>query len=163
MEILIDSNLIYSALLRDGRISRLILNNPSSITLFAPGYLLEEINSHWDKIIQLSGLPENDLKSSLDELMKNIVLLNYGLMGDEIFNEAEKICANIDEKDTIFVAISLFFNLTLWTGDKKLRKGLEKQGYFICINTDEIYKTLFPKAENWFVSNSMKVVLESIA
>ena len=146
MEILIDSNLIYSALLRDGRISRLKLNNPSSITFFAPGYLLEEINSHWDKIIQLSGLPENDLKSSLDELMKNIVLLNYGLMGNEIFNEAEKICANIDEKDTIFVAISLFFNLTLWTGDKKLRKGLEKQGYFICINTDEIYKTLFPKA-----------------
>jgi|688.fasta_scaffold32425_4 predicted nucleic acid-binding protein len=146
MEILIDSNLIYSALLKNGRIARLILNPPNSITFFAPGYLLEEINSHWDKIIQLSGLPENDLKSSLDELMKNIVLLNYGLMGDEIFNEAEKICANIDEKDTIFVAISLFFNLTLWTGDKKLRKGLEKQGYFICINTDEIYKTLFPKA-----------------
>jgi len=130
MEILIDSNLIYSALLKNGRIARLILNPPNSITFFAPGYLLEEINSHWDKIIQLSGLPENDLKSSLDELMKNIVLINYGLMGDEIFNEAEKICANIDEKDTIFVAISLFFNLTLWTGGQKTQEGFRKARLF---------------------------------
>jgi predicted nucleic acid-binding protein len=113
MEILIDSNLIYSALLKNGRIARLILNHPNSITFFAPGYLLEEINSHCDKIILLSGLSENELKTSLDELMNNIVLLNDALMEDEIFNEAEKICENIDVKDSIFVAYSLFFNLTL--------------------------------------------------
>ncbi len=148
MDILIDSNLVYSALLKEGRISRLILHPNPLVTFFAPSYLLQEIERYWERIIFLSGLSGYHLQNSLDELLKNIVLLNDEEIEPGIFKEAERICASVDEKDTIFVAMSLYFNLHLWTGDKKLRKGLEKQGYFICISTNEIYRYLDSNPEN---------------
>ncbi|MBP7534856.1 MAG: hypothetical protein KA783_10450 [Chitinophagales bacterium] len=46
--------------------------------------------------------------------------------------KAYDLCKDIDEKDLAFVALALELNALLWTGDQKLRKGLESKnfGYF---------------------------------
>ena len=41
--------------------------------------------------------------------------------------KAFDLCKNIDEKDTIYVALTLELRGGLWTGDKKLINGLEKK------------------------------------
>lgn len=41
---------------------------------------------------------------------------------------AYHLCHNIDEKDTIFIALTLELYGFLWTEDKKLKQGLQKKG-----------------------------------
>ena len=42
---------------------------------------------------------------------------------------AYDLCKTIDLKDTVFVALSFELNAPLWTGDKKLKKGLLAKGF----------------------------------
>jgi predicted nucleic acid-binding protein len=46
---------------------------------------------------------------------------------------------DVDLKDLIFVALCLEKNCVLWTGDKKLIKGLERVGYHNIVTTSMLY------------------------
>ncbi len=39
------------------------------------------------------------------------------------------LCADIDEKDTLFVALTLELNGKLWTHDEILKTGLKRKGF----------------------------------
>jgi len=45
------------------------------------------------------------------------------------WQQAYALCHAVDEADTPHVALTLQLNGLLWTGDKKLMKHLEKQGF----------------------------------
>ena len=54
----------------------------------------------------------------------------------ELFKHKERILylsseteQNIDEADTPFVALTIELSAVLWTGDKRLKDGLQKQGF----------------------------------
>ena len=51
----------------------------------------------------------------------------------------KKLCRMIDVDDTEFVACNELIKGQLWTGDLKLIKGLQNQGYHRCINTVDLY------------------------
>ncbi len=42
---------------------------------------------------------------------------------------AYKLCTGVDEKDTVFVALSLELEAALWTKDDKLKNGLRTKGF----------------------------------
>jgi hypothetical protein len=42
--------------------------------------------------------------------------------------------------DIAFITLTEFLGVKLWTGDKKLMKGLAQKGYTNFTTTDEIYK-----------------------
>ena len=48
--------------------------------------------------------------------------------------------ADIDPKDTHYVAYSKHFKCKIWSGDKELIRGLAKKGFVNFILTDELYK-----------------------
>jgi predicted nucleic acid-binding protein len=56
-----------------------------------------------------------------------------------------KLTADIDEEDTIFVALNDHLKAHLWTGDKKLTNGLRDKGYDRIISTDEVYSIFLKK------------------
>ncbi len=47
---------------------------------------------------------------------------------------------DIDPDDIVFVALSLYLEAYLWTGDKVLYKGLKAKGFNRVINTQDIKK-----------------------
>ena len=46
---------------------------------------------------------------------------------------------DVDDKDTPYIAFSLFFRCKLWSGDKSLRRGLENKGFKNIISTEELF------------------------
>ena len=61
---------------------------------------------------------------------------------------AENLVADIDPKDTHYIAYSKHFRCKIWSGDKELIKGLQKKGFTNFISTDELY--------NWRKDNLRK-------
>jgi predicted nucleic acid-binding protein len=45
---------------------------------------------------------------------------------------------NVDVNDTPYIAFAKHFKCKLWTGDKKLIRGLSKKGFTSFITTDEL-------------------------
>jgi len=50
------------------------------------------------------------------------------------------LVANVDPNDTHYIAYSKEFRCKIWSGDKKLIKGLAAKGFTNFITTDELYK-----------------------
>ena len=53
---------------------------------------------------------------------------------------AENLVADIDPKDTHYVAYSKHFRCKIWSGDKTLIRGVQKKGFTNFITTNELYK-----------------------
>ncbi len=51
------------------------------------------------------------------------------LIPKAFFDKAYSLCKGIDEKDTPFVALTLFLDGYLWTRDRKLKESLRRQGF----------------------------------
>lgn len=75
-------------------------------------------------------------------LFKEITVIPKFAISKENWHEAYGLCADIDEKDTPFVALSLELTVPLWTNDKKLIKGLKKKGFDNLLTTEELMTDL---------------------
>lgn len=58
------------------------------------------------------------------------------------FNKAFELTKDIDEKDTVFIAMAEFLECKLWSGDLQLVNGLRMKDYFNILKTDELLEIL---------------------
>jgi predicted nucleic acid-binding protein len=77
-----------------------------------------------------------------NSIKTQIYVIDLSLIPNEIYEESIRICSPIDEDDIPYIAICLFLGIPFWTGDNKLRRGLERKGYFVCVNSGEIAKRI---------------------
>ncbi|MBV6641584.1 MAG: hypothetical protein KI791_12735 [Cyclobacteriaceae bacterium] len=144
MKIVVDSNIVFSALLNaDSSIARLFFYPQKPVDFFTCDFLKEEIELHSEKLKKISGLTDRDLNLSKSKLFDRIRFIDYKLINDQSWEKAETLVADIDPDDVSFVALALdFSNSYLWTGDKKLRAGLKQRGFKQIINTRELMKLI---------------------
>jgi len=90
-------------------------------------------------------LEELEFLDVMYQMIKRINFFNEGIIPAEIFKEAYNLTHDIDEKDTIFIAMSMYFKQKLWTSDKILVDGLRKKGYKEVILTNELVDKLTMK------------------
>lgn len=141
MKIVIDTNIIFSGLLNpNGTISDLLLNSSDVFDFYSPTYILDELQNHKSKILKLSGYSVNDFKFLNRILFKKIDLIDMDSIQPSTWSKAIDLTKNIDEFDTPFVALSLELNALLWTGDKKLIKGMNKKGIDWVVSTEILSK-----------------------
>ena len=139
-KIVVDTNVLFSALLNtDSRIGQILLSGKRYYTFYAPEYMREEILMHKAKIKDIAHINENEFIELYELILKNISILNHTLIPYASYQEAERLCKTIDLDDTIFVAVAEFTRGKLWTGDKKLIKGLAEKGYKRLIQTETLY------------------------
>ena len=136
MIFIIDSNVFFSALIKDSATRKIIFELEG--TFLFPEYLFEEFKEHLVEIINKSKLPTIDfyelVRSILKKvkIVKNDVLFDYG-------QEALKIMKNIDKEDSLIVACALAHSgSVIWTEDKHFRK----QNKIGIVNTNELMKKL---------------------
>lgn len=143
MEIVIDSNILFSALLKaDGRLAEIILNPAFQLTNHTCYFLYIEIFKYKERILKFSKLEENDLLDVLYRMVRKINFVNEDSISEEIWKEAQQLTNSIDTKDTPFVALALSLDATLWTGDRKLLDGLHAKGFDRVIDTMTLQERL---------------------
>ncbi len=119
MKLVLDTNILISALIRDS-ITREILIHPE-MEYILPEFALEEIGNHKEEILQKSGLSKSDFGLLLEYLKDNIVLIpDKEIIHKEL---AKQIMKNIDLKDSIFIALALSIkNDGIWSRDTDFEK-----------------------------------------
>lgn len=145
MNIVIDTNIVFSALLNStGKIAHLIINGSTNFKYYSINLLKAEISTHKRKLLQLSGLTEESYDKSYNSIISRIKFINELLLPRDIVSKAYDLLSDIDENDTLFVALNDYLEGKLWTGDKKLIKGLRRKNYNQVIDTFELNKIFNP-------------------
>lgn len=146
MRIVVDSNIVFSAILNtNSKIGRIILQPKSRLNFYSTHQLFEEIEDHKEKLKLISGYTDSELERIILLITHKIRFINIRLIPNEIFQNAESLTNDIDIDDTEFVALAEHAKANLWTGDKKLIRGLTKKNWNNTISTEELYKLLLRK------------------
>lgn len=143
MDIVIDSNILFSALLKpDGKLAEIILNPAFSLSKYTCHFLYVEIFKYKEKILKFSKLDEEALLEVLYRLIKKIEFISEETIDVTVWQQAQLLTVSVDPKDTPFVALALSLNAQLWTGDRKLLTALRTNGFEQVLDTEDLLNYL---------------------
>jgi len=126
--IVLDTNILFSALIsKTSRIRNLLFN--SNLKFYAPNYLIVEIYKYHNKLITNSKLSEEEFYFYFNTIIQKIRFVQIESISTVNRQKAYNLCKNVDLKDVAFVSLAIELNFKIWTGDKKLKAGLIKNGY----------------------------------
>ena len=127
-KIIVDTNILFSSLRSKNSKLRIVLERVD-LRFYTPNFLMVEIFKHKERILQKSKASEDEVYEILYKTLHKITFINEETISLGNFIEAYKLCGNIDEKDTPFVALTLELEGELWTKDEVLKRGLIKKGF----------------------------------
>jgi predicted nucleic acid-binding protein len=138
VKIVVDTNVVFSTLLNtNSNIAGILFNSDGCFEFYACSYMRQEIRRHWHKLISISKLSEEQLELSYALVLSKLHFINEEIIPLKIWESAENMVSLIDEDDIDFVALTIFINATLWTGDKPLYLHLKKLS-FPTVNVSEM-------------------------
>lgn len=143
MKIIVDTNIIFSALLNtNSAIGELLINSKSTFEFYSCSYMRYEIQKHWEKLKKISKLSDQQLADSQFHLFSKLKFVNEDLIPEAIWKKALQLTQDIDIDDTDFVALTLYLKGNLWTGDKELYNGLKNKKFKKVFNTSDLIHTI---------------------
>ena len=120
MRLVIDTNRIMAALLRDGTAREIIVF--SGIEFIAPEHAIEEIKKHMDFLLEKSGLPKENFEVLLQLIMQYIHLASEADVKLHM-SVSRDVMKEIDESDAPFIACALAAKADgIWSHDKHFDK-----------------------------------------
>ena len=126
--IIVDTNIVFSGLVnKNSAISAFLLE--SQQTLLMPKFGFVELFKHKEKICKISKHTPDEILEILYELLRHIDFYDENAISSDALQKAWLLVKDIDPKDMLFVALTIEMNGLLWTGDNKLRLGLEEKGF----------------------------------
>ncbi len=144
MKIVVDTNIVFSAILNSrGKIGELLLNKPAEVQYLSPHFLLEELTNHSEKIIALTNFSKIEYEEVKAYVIQHIEFVDSSKISSKSWIIASEMIGEIDDKDIPFVALALETEAFLWTGDKKLIKGLHYKKFNAVLITDTLYSKYF--------------------
>ncbi|MFH1106353.1 MAG: PIN domain-containing protein [Candidatus Micrarchaeota archaeon] len=113
MKLVVDANILLSALLRKGLTQRLWFH--PSLRLSAPEFLLVEARAHIEEMRQKYGGTQDELMRVFSLLEKQLTLVQ-----DEKLLPFLPAASTLtkDRKDLLYLACALYEDAALWTHDK---------------------------------------------
>lgn len=101
----------------------------SGQAFYCPRFFLVELFKHKERIARASDLDETELLECLHELLARLRFIEEGGIAVGTWMEARRLCREVDDKDTPFVALALHLEALLWTDDEELKTGLRARGF----------------------------------
>jgi len=143
MKIIVDTNVIFSAILSSsGKIGQILIFGGNTFEFYAPNLVKTEVKRHRDKLIQMSELSDDDFDDIRDDIYSCITFISEEQIPYDYWHNAIPFVRETDMDDIAFVVLAEYLDAQLWTGDKKLLKGLINMGFMKGMTTDDIYHLL---------------------
>ena len=130
MDLVIDSNILFAALLKESGTSDILFKHK----LYAPEFIFEEFRKYRDYLRGKTKRTEEDFNGLFDLFERNVILIPK----EEIEPFIEKV-ENIspDAKDVVYLALALKLRCGLWSNDGNLK---EKQNVIQVYSTEDLIK-----------------------
>ncbi|MBU0532481.1 hypothetical protein KKB44_03235 [Candidatus Micrarchaeota archaeon] len=119
MRLVVDTNRIIAALVRDG-VSRKIITHFDG-ELITIGFSMEELGNHKKEILKKAKISETDLEMILNKLFSKMTILDDKIIVIYM-GEAKGIMEKIDSADVPFIAAALATKAPIWSDDKHFKK-----------------------------------------
>jgi predicted nucleic acid-binding protein len=116
--IVVDANILFGALLREGTTRRLLLYG--GLNLHTPETIWAEFGRNRAYLVQRSRAPEDAFDLLVEALRDRISAVPLAPIRERL-REAEECLGNADMLDAPYVAAALALGAALWTHDKRLR------------------------------------------
>ena len=126
--IVTDANIIISALMRGSRQIRRTLAR-KDLQFVSPKFIVVELFKHAPKIQKATKLSKDKVLELLSSIVNQIKFYEEDLISIGSWAEAFRLCRDVDEKDTPYIALALELDADIWTNDKKLKIGLRKKDF----------------------------------
>jgi len=134
MELVIDTSIVFSAIVRNSGTGVLLLN--SSLILYSPEGLISELESHKEEIREKSGVSEEKYNELMAILLSRIKLEPKEEIAPFL---KEALEFSPDKDDSPFLALALSKGIPLWSNDKPLK---EKQFVVKVLSTNELFEMM---------------------
>jgi predicted nucleic acid-binding protein len=135
MKLVVDSNIIFSSLIRKSTTRNIILSDV--FDLHTPEYIFAEITKHKGLLLRKSKMNEGDFNALLLLLQKHVHFVSK-----ENYNEkmaiAEDILREIDITDSPFLALALILDCSIWSNDGHFKQ----QDKVVVYTTKELTNTI---------------------
>lgn len=130
MKLIIDANIIFAALIKEGLTAELIISD--ELQLFAPEFLLEEISKYQDQIFEKTHRSKEEFEIFVQILNEYITFIPQKNINP--FLEKANLFSP-DPKDSVYLALALALKSAVWSNDKKLK---EEQVQVKVLSTEDL-------------------------
>jgi len=117
MELVLDSNILFAALIKDSLTCELLFEN--GLKLYAPDFMMDELRKYEELILRKTHRSEGEHIKILHSL-KDVIITMPKEEFSEFLEEAKMISP--DRFDFMFFALALKLKCGIWSNDKKLKE-----------------------------------------
>jgi predicted nucleic acid-binding protein len=100
------------------------------------------VSRHREKIARAARLSLDEIVFLEERVLTPVRIIPHDLVLAHHWERAYDLVKDIDVDDDPFVALALHLRCPLWTGDKKLVRGLRRKGFKHVITSEELRKKL---------------------
>jgi predicted nucleic acid-binding protein len=129
MEIVLDTNVIISSLLRNGITRKILFLSP--FEFYTPSSTRSEIEKHKEELIRKSKLDADAFQYMMETIFSKIQIVNLHSI-EPYKNKSIEIMTGIDVSDAPFIALALHLDCPVWSNDghfkcSKLLKPIQQK------------------------------------
>ena len=135
MQLIVDANVLFAALIKDSTTRELLLSN--ELSLLVPEFIIEEFEKHTEELKVKTKLSERELSSLVSALITGSEI---EIIPKEAYMEFLKRSKEIspDPEDVQYFALALKYNCPIWSNEERL-KG---QRFVKILSTHELVESL---------------------
>ena len=117
MDLVIDANILFSALIKDSTTADLLFEK--SLRLFSPEFIVDEFLKYEGLLLNKTSREKQSFIQIL-HILQDVVIVIPKEEYSKFIKEAEEISP--DEKDILYFALALKLRCGIWSNDKKLKE-----------------------------------------
>lgn len=120
MKLVIDTNIMMAALIKDGLARKIIFF--SDIELLSPEFTMDEVYKYKELVLGKSNLTEKEFKVLLSTILEYINIISKSKY-EYCLREADMLIGKVDDKDIPVLALALATkNDGIWSDDHHFKK-----------------------------------------
>jgi predicted nucleic acid-binding protein len=119
MRLVVDTNVIFSALIAGGKTRELIIT--ADLELYVPEYFFTELMNNKDTVQEKTGLDRRNLDILLNLLFESIHIVPKEEFEDQL-SEATDVIGDTDPDDVPFLALARHLDADIWSDDQHFQE-----------------------------------------